>query len=264
MKQGRETLTKQAVRAAYGWEVPQSWDEALSFLRQAAEQGEPEADRQLALVTQAPIEELLQPRDPDLLTDIARIGACRGFAPPGFSEWLIDHAAGRLVGASVNAAGAGPALRTARDAAFGPRNRDLVLAIMQERAARLTRVPVRFHEPPNVISYEPGQEFSLHTDYIDPRPPEYQQELRVLGQRTATIVTYLNDDFEGAETVFPDAKVRFRGNTGDAIVFANVLRDGSPDFNTRHAGLPPTSGRKWVLSQWIRNRPFPYRAEDLA
>lgn len=133
-----------------------------------------------------------------------------------------------------------------------------MLAIMQERAARLTGVPIRFHEPPNVISYEPGQEFSLHTDFIDPRPTEYQQEFHVLGQRTATVVTYLNEDFEGAETIFPDAQVKFRGGTGDAIVFANVLPDGSPDFNTRHAGLPPTRGRKWVLSQWIRTKPFPY------
>lgn len=207
---------------------------------------------------------MLAPPEADLLSGVAQIGACRGFAPPGFSQWLIDHAAGRLVGASVNTAGGGPVVRTAKDAAFGPQNRDLVLAIMQERAARLVGIPVRFHEQPNVISYEPGHEFSLHADYIDPRAPEFQQELQLLGQRTATIVTYLNEDFEGAETWFPDAQVKWRGGTGDAIVFANVRPDGSPDFNTRHAGLPPTSGRKWVLSQWIRNRPFPFRPEDLA
>ena len=263
MQSSGETLSKQAARAAYGWGRPQSWDEALALLRQAAEAGEADADRQLQLVTQAPIQELLEPPDAELLSNISQIGAVRGFAPPGFSEWLIDQAADRLVGASVNAAGGGPVLRTARDAAFGPQNRDLVLAIMQERGARLVGVPVHFHEPPNVISYEPGQEFSLHADYIDPRPPEYQQELQVLGQRTATIVTYLNEDFDGAETVFRDAQVKFRGGTGDAIVFANVLRDGSPDYNTRHAGLPPTRGRKWVLSQWIRTKPFPYRPQDL-
>lgn len=263
MQAAQETLTRQAARAAYGWGRPQSWQDALALLQRAAEAGEPEADRQLALVTQAPIEQLLEPPEADLLSSISQIGASRGFAPPGFSEWLIDHSADRLVDASVNAAEGGPVLRTARDAAYGPQNRDLILAIMQERAARLVGVPVKFHEPPNVISYEPGQEFSLHADYIDPRVPAYQPELQHLGQRTATLVTYLNEDFEGAETVFPDAQVKFRGNRGDAIVFANVLPTGEPDFNTRHAGLPPTSGRKWVLSQWIRNRPFPYRPEDL-
>ncbi len=149
------------------------------------------------------------------------------------------------------------------DAAFAPQHRDLVLAVIQERAAWLTGIPVEFHEPPNVISYEPGQEFSLHTDFIDPRVPEFQAELQEMGQRTATIVTYLNEDFEGAETLFPDAQVKFRGRTGDAVVFSNVLRDGSPDYNTRHAGLPPTRGRKWVLSQWMRSKPFRYRPRDL-
>ncbi len=259
-----ETFRKQAARAAYGWGRPKSWTDALDLLREAAERGEAEAEQELALVSQAPIEQLLEAPEADLLSQISQIGSCSGFAPPGFSEWLIEHASKRLVDASVNTAEEGVALRTARDAAFGPRQRDLVLAIMQERAASLIGIPVEFHEPPNVISYEPGQEFSLHVDFIDPRPPQFQQELQVLGQRTATIVTYLNEDFDGAETWFPDAQVKFRGKTGDAIVFSNVLRDGNPDPNTRHAGLPPTRGRKWVLSQWIRSKPFPYRPEDLA
>jgi prolyl 4-hydroxylase len=262
MDDAGESWSKQAARAAYGWDRPQSWDDALALLARAADAGEPETQRQLDLVTQAPIDDLLEPPEADLLSDVAQIGECIGYAPPGFSQWLIDHAADRLVAATVNTAGEA-AVRTARDAAFGPRQRDIVLAIMQERAARLTGIPVKFHEPPNVISYEPGQEFSLHADFIDPRAVEYQQELQVLGQRTATIVTYLNDDFEGAETWFPDAQVKWRGSTGDGIVFSNVGPDGGPDFNARHAGLPPASGRKWVFSQWLRSKPFPYLPEDL-
>lgn len=256
-------MTKQATRAAYGWGRPQSWEDALTLLGQAAEAGEPDADRQLELVTQAPIEELLNPPDADLLTEIAAIGACRGFAPPGFAEWLIDRARDGLVPASVYRAEGANAVRTARDFALGPQRRDLVLAIMRERGAQLTRVPAEFHEAPNIISYEPGQEFSLHVDFLDPRAPEYQGDIQQMGQRIATIVTYLNEDFEGAETWFPDAQVKYRGGTGDAIVFSNVLPDGSPDFNTKHAGLPPTSGQKWVLSQWMRNKPYRYRPQDL-
>ena len=258
-----EALAKQAVRAAYGWHRPQSWADALALQARAAEAGEDGAGRQLDLVTQAPLDELLTPPRVERLTDVAAIAACRGFAPPGFAEWLIDQARDRLVSASVNQAGE-PIVRSARDFGFGPRHRDLVLAIMQERAARLVNVPVDQHEPPNVISYEPGQEFGLHVDYIDPRVPEFQVELQSMGQRTATIVTYLNTDFEGAETHFPDAGVTFRGGVGDAILFVNVLPDGTPDFNTRHCGLPPTCGRKWVLSQWIRSQPFPFQPEDLA
>ena len=259
-----EALAKQAARAAYGWHRPKSWADALGLLAKAAEAGEDGARRQLELVSQAPIDDLLSPPRVERLTSLAAIAACRGFAPPGFAEWLIDQARDRLVNASVNQAGDVPVVRSARDYAFGPRQRDLVLAIMQERAARLVSVPVDYHEPPNIISYEPGQEFGLHVDYIDPQVPEFQPELRSMGQRTVTIVTYLNTDFEGAETDFPNADVRFRGEIGDAIVIVNVLPDGTPDFNTRHCGLPPTRGRKWVLSQWIRSKPFPFRPEDLA
>lgn len=258
-----ETLATKAARAAYGWGRPQSWADALNLLAKAAKAGEAGTQRQLELVTQAPIEDLLAPPRVERLTSVAAIAACRGFTPPGFAEWLIDQARDRLVAASVNQAGGVEIVRTARDYAFGPRQRDLVLAIVQERAARLVNVPVEYHEPPNIISYEPGQEFGLHVDYIDPRVPEFHPELLSMGQRTVTIVTYLNSDFEGAETHFPDADVKFRGGVGDAVVFVNVLPDGTPDFNTRHCGLPPTRGRKWVLSQWIRSQPFPFRPEDL-
>jgi prolyl 4-hydroxylase len=37
-------------------------------------------------------------------------------------------------------------------------------------------------------------------------------------------------------------------------MWANTLPDGSIDRRTRHAGLPPTRGEKWLLSQWLRGR----------
>jgi len=263
MQDAGESFRKQAVRAAYGWGREKNWKEALDLIAKAADANEPEAEREHSLVTQAPITDLLQAPEADLLTDAAQIGACPGYAPPGFSEWFIDRAKDRLAPSGIYKAEGGDAVRTARDFAFGARARDLVLAIIQERAAHLTRVPVHFHEPPNVISYDVGQEFSLHSDFLDPRAPEFRAEIERSGQRTATIVTYLNDDFEGAETWFPEVGVKYRGAAGDAIVFSNVLADGQPDYSTIHAGLPPTRGRKWVLSQWIRNRPFAYRQEDL-
>lgn len=258
-----EPLAKQAARAAYGWGRAQDWDDALRLLKAAAKAGEAEAERQLALVTQMPLAELLAPPQPERLTPLARVAVARGFAPPGFSEWLIDRAQGRLEAAVANDA-AGDAVRTARTCAFGPQERDLILAVLQERAARLLGVPVSYHEPPNAISYEPGQEYRQHADFIEPSIAQFQDELQRFGQRVATVVTYLNDDFDGAETVFPDLDIKFRGAPGDAVYFANVKLDGSPDYLTSHSALPPTHGRKWVLSQWIRAKPFPFSAEALA
>jgi len=258
-----ETLTKQAARTAYGWGRAKDWPAAIRLLGEAAAAGEPDADRQFALITQMELDALLTPPKVEPQSNLIRVGICRGFAPPGFSEWLIEKAAPRLVDASVHGE-ADERTRTARDAAFGPRERDLVLAVLQERAARVMQVPVEWHEPPNVISYEAGQEFKLHVDFIDPRVPEFREELEQLGQRTATFVTYLNDNFEGAETHFPHANLKLRGGIGDAVLFLNVLADGEPDHGTAHFAPAPTRGRKWVLSQWIRSQPFPFRPDDLA
>lgn len=258
-----EPLTKQAARAAYGWGRAQDWEEALRVLAAAAKAKEPDAQRQLELATQMPLDQMLTPPSPQRLSPRARVAAAPGFAPPGFSEWLIDRAQGRLEAAYANDS-SGLAVRTAKTCAFGPQERDMMLAMLQERAARLLGVPVVCHEPPNAISYEPGQEYRRHADFIEPSIPQFQAELQQLGQRVGTVVTYLNDDFDGAETVFPDLDISFRGKPGDAIFFANVLPDGSPDYLTSHAALPPTKGRKWVLSQWIRAKAFPYSAEALA
>ena len=258
-----EPLSKQAIRAAYGWGRPKDWPEAVRLLERAAEAGETDAADQYELITQRPLEEMLAPPPLERQSDAIRLGICRGFAPPGFSEWIIRRAEPRLVASSVHGDD-DQSVRTARDAGFGPQQRDLVLAVLQERAARLINAPIECHEPPNAISYEAGQEFKTHVDYVDPRVPEFREELQRMGQRIATFVTYLNDDFEGAETHFPHLGLKLRGGVGDAIVFINVLPDGSPDYGTVHFAPPPERGRKWVLSQWIRSKPFPYRPEDLA
>ena len=260
----RANYSKQAVCAAYGWGRAPDWPEAMALIARAADAREPGAERQLALVRQAPIESLLQPPPPERLMQGVRIAAARGFAPPGFGAWLIDRAKHRLADATVEQPHDRGTLRTAKTCFFPPKDCDLILAILQMRAAAMLGIPLACHEPPSVISYEVGQEFHPHVDFIDPDIPEFADELRTIGQRTATVVTYLNDDFDGAETVFPDLSLKFRGAPGDAIFFSNVRRDGLPDRRTCHAALPPTRGRKWVLSQWLRSRPFLYSPDALA
>ena len=78
--------------------------------------------------------------------------------------------------------------------------------------------------------------------------------MRVKGQRIRTCLVYLNDDFEGGETEFPRLGIKFRGRTGEALVFDNVGPNGVGDMNTVHTGLPPMRGEKWLLSQWMRSK----------
>ncbi|MEP7316364.1 MAG: hypothetical protein ABI667_06685, partial [Sphingomicrobium sp.] len=71
--------------------------------------------------------------------------------------------------------------------------------------------------------------------------------------RTAKTCAFGPDDRDVITAILQE-----RGAPGDAIFFANVLTDGTPDYRTSHCARPPTRGEKWVLSQWIRAKPFPF------
>lgn len=272
-----------AVMAALGVCQDPSWVLALDYLAQGAECGDRFCRRQLAVLAakgdryaegavntsgawrrvrdEIDLDALLAPPPLRALSSDPIVAVAQEFVPRRLTEWLVKRASARLRRGEVNDFRTGEVradpMRTATVADFTILHRDMIVMVAQERAARLTRIPVTHHEPPNVISYEPGQQYEPHFDFIDPRVPQFQDELAVLGQRVITLVTYLNADFVGAETFFPALGVQFRGDPGDAVVFHNVRADGAPDERTLHAGLPPRSGRKWVLSQWLRSRPQP-------
>lgn len=273
-----------AMLAAVGVGRPADWGEALDLLLLGAELGDRSSRRQLAVIAgrseerllsgqasgsalwrrvraELDIEAALTPPPIQWASAQPRIGVIKGFATPLVAQWLMRRGGEALEPGYVNDALTGEArphaMRTAMSAAFTVLRRDVVVALMQARAARATGMAVAQHEPPNVISYEPGQQFEEHFDFIEPKSDHFRAELDLLGQRVVTCITYLNDGFEGAETAFPLAGLKLRGAPGDCIVFLNILPDGTPDRRTLHAGLPPKRGRKWILSQWLRDRGQP-------
>ena len=134
---------------------------------------------------------------------------------------------------------------------------DVVSEVLRTRISAATHVPVPAFEPPQILRYEVGQQFIPHYDFMDENSAGFRDELGGYGQRIATFLIYLNDDYEGGETNFPKVALSHRGRTGDAIFWANLDTAGRPDPLTLHAGLPPTSGEKWVFSQWIREKMAP-------
>jgi prolyl 4-hydroxylase len=105
-----------------------------------------------------------------------------------------------------------------------------------------------------VLHYEVGEQITEHFDFVNPRMPSYDEEIRRRGERIITFLIYLNDDYEGGETDFPLLGVRHKGRRGQGLFFVNALPSGGPDSRTVHAGRPPTRGEKWLLSQFIRSR----------
>lgn len=246
---------------------PQSWSKAIEALRRAAELGSQSAKGQLDVLsvrgsaagddTISP-ERLLRPPPRETLSDRPRILVFPGFASSAECDWLIARAGERLQPAHVhNPASGGLTYHAARDnslSEFQLADMDVVLEVLRARISAATRLPVPIFEAPQVLHYSVGQQFREHHDFLDPDVAGYADALRRFGQRIATVLVYLNDDYAGGETIFPKIGVTYRGRKGDALFFTNVDSAGRGDPLTTHAGTPPTRGEKWVLSQWIRDR----------
>ncbi|KAL7528579.1 hypothetical protein ACHAXR_006746 [Thalassiosira sp. AJA248-18] len=165
----------------------------------------------------------------------------------------------------------------------------LPLRTFATRTAALSGLPPTNMENLQVVRYQPGEEFQLHTDHLDSFN-EFD-----CGGRLCTCLVYLNgseqsmeasethtDDnmmghniiadreettFTGGETRFPEFQAAIPPKKGSALFFWNTLeRPGSEDYNKnmflnvdrklRHAGLPVLSGEKWVANRWIHPRMF--------
>jgi len=267
-----EVLAFSAVLAGLGEGEPQSWTAALDRLAQAAAAGSASAQAQLRLLAPEPdhqdwralaaavdLQPWLQRSPVGWVCRDPRIMEAKGFLPAEVCAWLIERARGRLSRALLYGNEQGGARqgddRSNSAAGFLLRDLDVVTLLVRAKIAATVGVPVSALEPIQVLHYAPGQEFQPHYDFLEPDLAAHAEEIARSGQRMATFLTYLNAGFDGGETAFPAAQLRYKGQAGDGVLFANLDPAGRPDRRTLHAGLPPTSGEKWILSQWIRQPP---------
>ena len=265
-----EALAQHAALVAAGMQNEPSWERAMQLLQRAAELGWAPAQEDLrllagaqgndfaAMVAGADLEAWRRGRPQQLVSDAPRILTVESFLSRAECARLIDRVRGKMDRARVfdPASGVGMVAkeRTNSKSEIMPTETDIPFLLAHARISATTGLPAPFFELPNVLHYLPGQQFTPHYDFLDPQSPGLAADIRSRGQRIVTFLVYLNDDYEGGETDFPELGYRFKGKTGDALMFGNVDPKGAPEPRTLHAGLPPTSGEKWLLSQWVRNR----------
>jgi prolyl 4-hydroxylase len=129
----------------------------------------------------------------------------------------------------------------------------VVVVLLRQRIAAAIGVPTAALEDSQILHYATGETFRAHYDWLDPADPGLTVEIARFGQRIATFLVFLNEDFEGGATAFPALGIAHRGGTGDALYFGNLDPAGAPDRRTLHVGEPPTVGEKWAFSQWVRS-----------
>lgn len=251
-----------AALAASGVDGRPDWPRALRYLRRSAALGYGPAQAQLQLLMgdkrEVDLKAWRRAPPTQALSDEPRVLTVKSLLAPAVCHWLIARARERLRPAQVydDATGGPTANNTRRNSAaeFALADMDLVLLAVRERLAAATGLPAEHMQGSQVLHYKVGERFTPHFDFLDPTVEGLARDIAARGQRVATVLVYLNDGLEGGETEFPLLNIRHRGALGDALVFFNVDADGEPDRRTLHAGLAPTAGEKWLLSQWVRDR----------
>ena len=120
--------------------------------------------------------------------------------------------------------------------------------------ADLLGVDPRFSEPIQGQRYDPGEYFKQHTDWFSPGTKEFDHNTRNGGQRTWTVMVYLNAVESGGETWFQRLGQRFTPRPGLGLAWNNLQEDGIPNRNTLHEAIPVDVGSKWVITKWFRER----------
>jgi 2-oxoglutarate-Fe(II)-dependent oxygenase superfamily protein len=113
------------------------------------------------------------------------------------------------------------------EAYLGRYNSDLGLSIPIPLRPGTDRLTLKRYRPGGDEGFQP------HFDSID-----------TVSSRYLVFLWYLNDVAEGGETVFCDLDIKVAPRAGRLLMFP-------PYWMFQHAGLPPVSGDKYILSTYL-------------
>jgi prolyl 4-hydroxylase len=135
---------------------------------------------------------------------------------------------------------------------------DPLVRAVDARFHELTGISPQHGEPLQGQRYDVGQEFKAHTDFFDPEGAEWETYCAVSGQRSWTLMVYLNEPGAGGETHFLATDQLHRPKVGTMLAWNNLRDDATPNPDTIHHGMSVRQGSKYIVTKWFRERPWPW------
>ena len=228
------------------------WSQGLALLRILARSGRRSRD-ELAIVEQMALAANGDPASipaGEVIGESPHLVWFRALLNPAECRYLVEAAEPMLQPSVVVDARSGrqvpDPVRTSDSVGFTLPLENPAVHALNRRIAAASGTRVEQGEPLQVLRYRPGQEYKPHFDHI----PGFAN------QRVMTMLVWLNEDYDGGETLFMMTGRKLRGRIGDALLFRNSKADGRRDDSAAHAGLAVTSGEKLIASRWIRQHPF--------
>jgi prolyl 4-hydroxylase len=178
----------------------------------------------------------------------------RGMLPPELCATLIERIDAVRRPSTIADANGDAAYRTSETGDLPPA--DPAVVDVERRITALTGLDPRYGEPLQGQRYAVGQEFKGHTDYFEPTGADFARFCSVAGNRTWTVMIYLNEPEAGGATRFKAVDKMVHPETGKLLAWNNRREDGSVNPSTIHHGMKVRAGVKYVITKWFRERPW--------
>jgi len=131
-----------------------------------------------------------------------------------------------------------------------PMSNEVVMEVNRQ-IAKTIGVPTSRIEHLQGQLYKENQYFKPHYDWFSGE--NYNNHCLASGNRTHTLMIYLNEGMEGGETSFPKLNKSFKPKTGTALWWENTI-NGEVQDDVLHSGEPIIKGKKYILTAWIREK----------
>jgi prolyl 4-hydroxylase len=174
----------------------------------------------------------------------------RGVLDAGLCAALIARIDAVRRPSTIADANGDAAYRTSETGDLDPADRHVIET--ERRIAALTGLGARHGEPLQGQRYAVGQEFKAHTDYFEPNGVDFDRYCAVAGNRTWTVMIYLNEPQAGGATRFKAVGKIVQPETGKLVAWNNRRADGSLNPATLHQGMKVRAGVKYVITKWFR------------
>lgn len=234
---------------ANGVAGPRDWPGALDRLRSEARRSQSRKDALQLIEKMAlngsgdplkigPAEQLAERPDVRRIERLFTAGECdylRRLAEPDYEPSVVNDARGQPMRDPI---------RTSDGAVLHWMVEDPAVHALNRRVAAASDTSFEQGEATLILRYKGGQEYKPHFDFVRSEQ----------NQRFMTVLVYLNHDYKGGETFFPEIDLKVKGRKGDALIFTSALPDRTVDPLSKHAGLPITQGTKYLCTKWIRER----------
>ena len=176
----------------------------------------------------------------------------KAFLEPELCGRIIAQVEAQRRPSTISDANGDPTFRTSETCDLD--QADPAVLEIEARIRAFTGLSGAHGEPMQGQRYGVGQEFKGHTDYFEPNGVDFARYCSVAGQRTWTVMIYLNEPEAGGATRFKTIDKIVQPEVGKLLAWNNLRPDGSPNPSTIHQGMKVRAGAKYVITKWFRER----------